>query len=198
MAKLYFRYGAMNCGKSTNLIQVAHNYEERGMRVVVAKPKIDTKDGDRVSSRLGIGRKVDFSVQPDADLLELMLSCQEKHGRIDCLLTDESQFFTEKQIDQLFMLAVQHDIPVICYGLRTDFMARGFDGSQRLLLIAHSIEELKTICSCGRKAILNCRKINGQFVFEGKQIVIDNQAEVQYIAMCGSCYLAQKEKVVNP
>lgn len=193
MSKLYFRYGAMNCGKSTNLIQVAHNYEERGMRVLLAKPQIDTKDGNMISSRLGVLREVDFMIDKDANFLEIIDQYVQNFGKIDCLLTDESQFFTEVQIDQLFEIAVKRDIPVICYGLRTDFMTEGFPGSKRLLLIAHSIEELKTICSCGRKAIFNPRKVNGKFVFAGEQVVIDNDAQVQYISMCGHCYLKHKE-----
>ncbi|MDO4765214.1 MAG: thymidine kinase [Eubacteriales bacterium] len=192
MAKLYFRYGAMNCGKSTNLIQVAHNYEERGMEVLIAKPKLDTKEGEMIASRLGILRKADFIVAPQDNFLTLIENHIREKGKVDCILTDESQFFTEEQVNQLFEIAVNHNIPVICYGLRTDFMTKGFEGSARLLLIAHSIEELKTICSCGRKAILNARKINGRFVFEGKQVVIDNDAAVQYIAMCGHCYLREK------
>lgn len=193
MSKLYFRYGAMNCGKSTNLIQVAHNYEERGMRVLLAKPQIDTKDGNMISSRLGVLREVDFMIDKDANFLEIIDQYVQNFGKIDCLLTDESQFFTEMQIDQLFEIAVKRDIPVICYGLRTDFMTEGFPGSKRLLLIAHSIEELKTICSCGRKAIFNPRKVNGKFVFTGEQVVIDNDAQIQYISMCGHCYLKHKE-----
>lgn len=192
MAKLYFRYGAMNCGKSTNLIQVAYNYEERGMNVLLAKPKIDTKDGDMISSRLGIKRKVDIIVEEDSNFCEIIDSYR-KEKKIHCLLTDESQFFTQKQIDELLYIAVIYDIPVICYGLRTDFLTNGFPGSNRLLLIAHSVEELKTICACGKKAIFNPRKVNGEFTFEGEQVAIDNDANIQYISMCANCFLKLKE-----
>lgn len=192
MSKLYFRYGAMNCGKSTGLIQVAYNYEERGMKVVLAKPKIDTKDGDYISSRLGIRRKVDFSILPTDNFITIVDNYIKENGKLHCILTDEAQFFTEEQINQLFEIAVNRNIPVICYGLRTDFLTEGFEGSKRLLLIAHSIEELKTICSCGRKAIFNPRKVNGEFVFEGEQVCIDNSAHIQYISMCGHCYLEKK------
>lgn len=192
MSKLYFRYGAMNCGKSTGLIQVAYNYEERGMSVLLAKPKIDTKEGDYISSRLGIKRKVDYTIAPTDNFIQILENHLLKKGPVDCILTDEAQFFTTEQINQLFEIAVQKNIPVICYGLRTDFLTEGFEGSNRLLLIAHSIEELKTICSCGRKAIFNPRKVNGEFVFEGEQVCIDNDAKIQYISMCGHCYLKKK------
>lgn len=192
MAKLYFRYGAMNCGKSTNLIQVAYNYEERGMNVLLAKPKIDTKDGDMVSSRLGIKRKVDLIVDENSNFIDLVKE-YIKNNKVHCILTDESQFFSAEQIDQLLYIAVHLNIPVICYGLRTDFLTNGFEGSQRLLLIAHSIEELKTICECGRKAIFNARKVDGKFVFEGEQVAIDNQSSIEYISMCGDCFLTLKE-----
>ena len=133
MAKLYFRYGAMNSGKTTALMQVAYNYKERGMRVLILKPAIDTKG-------------------------------------------------------QLFLVTVDLGIPVICYGLRADFMMRGFPGSTRLLEIAHTIEELKTICACGRKAICNGRKVNGEFVFEGAQVAIDTVDDVEYQSLCPQCW----------
>ncbi|MEE0726086.1 MAG: thymidine kinase, partial [Clostridium saudiense] len=112
----------------------------------------------------------------------------------DCILVDEVQFFKAYQIDQLFEIAVCLDIPVICYGLRTDFKMQGFEGSTRLLLLAHSIEELKTICKCGKKAILNGRKINGKFVFEGEQVAIDNIDNVEYESLCGHCYFKFKNQ----
>ena len=162
MAKLYFRYGAMNSGKTTALMQVAYNYKERGMRVLILKPAIDTKGQDSIISRLGISCKVDQLVTPEMDVVELVRANEATHGKIACVLCDESQFFTPEQADQLFLVTVDLGIPVICYGLRADFMMRGFPGSTRLLEIAHTIEELKTICACGRKAICNGRKVNGE------------------------------------
>ena len=162
MAKLYFRYGAMNSGKTTALMQVAYNYKERGMRVLILKPAIDTKGQDSILSRLGISCKVDKLVTPDMDVVELVRADEAANGKIACVLCDESQFFTPEQADQLFLVTVDLGIPVICYGLRADFMMRGFPGSTRLLEIAHTIEELKTICACGRKAICNGRKVNGE------------------------------------
>ena len=194
MSKLYFRYGAMNCGKSTNLLQVAHNYEERGMRIIIIKPKTDTKGGNKVVSRLGVTREVDMVIDEDKNVYEEVEKLIAKSGKIDCILGDEVQFFKKEQIDQLFRIAVLMDIPTICYGLRTDFQMNGFEGSERLLLLAHSLEELKTICECGKKALLNGRKINGNFVFEGKQIAIDKEDNIEYEALCPKCYFKYKEE----
>lgn len=188
MAKLYFRYGAMNCGKSTAIMQVGYNYFERGMNAVIMKPQIDTKGDDKVVSRLGIDKKVDFLVEAEDNVLELIKAYQEEKQNIDCLLVDEVQFFKADHVDQLLEVAVTLNIPVICYGLRTDFQMNGFEGSERLLLIAHTIEELKTICTCGKKATLNGRKINGKFVFEGEQVAIDGENHVEYESLCTSCY----------
>lgn len=194
MSKLYFRYGAMNSGKSTNLMQVAHNYEERGMRVVLIKPSTDKKGGDKLVSRLGVERKVDLLINDEQNIYEEVKRWEEINYKIDCILVDEVQFFKSYQIDELFEVAVCLNIPVICYGLRTDFKMQGFEGSTRLLLLAHSIEELKTICKCGRKAVLNGRKINGDFVFEGEQVAIDNVDNVEYESLCGHCYFKFKNK----
>lgn len=194
MSKLYFRYGAMNSGKSTHLMQVAHNYEERGMKVILIKPATDKKGGDKLVSRLGVERKVDILCLEKMNIYEEIQKWQEVKFKVNCILVDEVQFMTKEQVDQLFKIAVVLDIPVICYGLRTDFMMEGFEGSTRLLLLAHSIEEMKTICKCGRKAILNGRKINGEFVFEGEQVAIDNIDNVQYESLCGHCYFRHKNK----
>lgn len=194
MSKLYFRYGAMNSGKSTNLMQVAHNYEERGMRVVLIKPSTDKKGGDKLVSRLGVERKVDLLINDEQNIYEEVKKWEDNKYKIDCILVDEVQFLKAYQIDELFEIAVCLDIPVICYGLRTDFKMQGFEGSTRLLLLAHSIEELKTICKCGRKAVLNGRKINGRFVFEGEQVAIDNVDNVEYESLCGHCYFKFKNE----
>ena len=187
MAKLYFRYGAMNSGKSTALMQVAHNYEEQGMQVLILKPQVDTKGGDELVSRLGVRRKADLLVPPEVDVFEAVRTASRQQ-KLACVLCDESQFFTPEQADQLFLVTVDLGIPVICYGLRADFMMRGFPGSTRLLEIAHTIEELKTICACGRKAICNGRKVNGEFVFEGAQVAIDTVDDVEYQSLCPQCW----------
>ena len=188
MAKLYFRYGAMNSGKTTALLQVAFNYKERGMRVLILKASIDTKGGDHIVSRLGVSCKVDKLVTPEMNILDEVRADTQAHGKPACVLCDESQFFTPAQAEQLFLVTVDLGIPVICYGLRADFMLRGFPGSTRLLELAHSIEEMKTICACGRKAMCNGRKVNGQFVFEGAQVAIDTVDDVEYESLCPQCW----------
>lgn len=194
MSKLYFRYGAMNSGKSTHLMQVAYNYEERGMKVVILKPVTDTKGGDRLFSRLGVNRNVDMLIEKEDNIYKRIEEKISTSNKVHCILVDEVQFMKTSQIDQLFEIAVKLDIPVVCYGLRTDFLMEGFEGSKRLLLIAHSIEEMKTICKCGNKAIVNARKINGKFVFHGEQIAIDNVDDVEYESVCGKCYYKYKDR----
>lgn len=186
MAKLFFKYGAMNSGKTTILMQVAHNYEERGMKVFLMKPKVDTKGEDKIVSRLGIERKVDHIISEDENIYEY---CQEYvSGEVVCIIVDEAQFLKRQQVDQLMQIVVNDNIPVICYGLRTDFMTNGFEGSSRLLEIAHTIEEIKTICRCGSKAIYNTRMIDGVPTFSGNQVEIDNNKKVTYESMCPKCY----------
>ena len=202
MAKLYFRYGAMNSGKSTALLQAAFNYEERGQRVLLAKPAIDSKGDNAIVSRLGMTRQVDFTVGPDEDIYLAFTREREAVIRatgqdVACLLVDESQFLGEGQVDDLLRIAIIEDVPVLAYGIRTDFQTVAFPGSRRLLEIAHSLEELKTICRCGRKAVFNARTVNGQFVFDGDQVAIDGDAEVSYQSLCGSCYLEESGGVLN-
>lgn len=194
MAKLFFRYGAMNSGKSTALMQVAYNYEERGMRVLIIKPAVDTKGDDHVVSRLGVSRKVDICVTPGLDVFEAIRENIARVGELACVLVDESQFLQREQVDQLMRVTVYLDVPVITYGLRTDFNMHGFEGSIRLLEIAHNVEEMKTICACGRKALFNGRKVGGRFVFEGEQVAIDMQNDVEYQSLCASCYFKEREK----
>ena len=208
MAKLYFRYGAMNSGKSTGLLQTAYNYEERDQRVLLLKAVVDTKGEDSVVSRLGVARRVDLLVDADDDLRALVHRRALSGARpvrdedgvpreaaatlrevLDCVLIDEAQFLTALQVDQLMEIALIDDVPVLAYGIRTDFRTVSFPGSRRLLEIAHSLEELKTICRCGRKAIFNARKVGESFVFDGDQVAIDS-GDVTYESLCGQCYLA--------
>jgi thymidine kinase len=201
MSKLYFRHGAMNSGKSTALLQAAHNYEERGQAVLLTKPAVDTKGDTAILSRLGVDRHVDFLVTPELNLrTEFQRRStihREKSGkRVACLLIDESQFLTRDQVDQALEIAVLDDVPVLAYGIRTDFLTNGFPGSLRLLEIAHSLEELKTICRCGKKAMFNGRKVNQVFIFDGDQVAIDGE-EVSYESLCPSCYFREKSSSRN-
>jgi thymidine kinase len=199
LAKLYFRYGAMNSGKSTGLLQVAFNYEERGQRVLLAKPQLDTKGDTAIVSRLGMTREVDFLIRPGDDVRELfgkVASGDDPDALLEhvevkpvaCLLVDEAQFLTPGQVDDLFRIAVLDGVPVIAYGIRTDFRTVAFPGAGRLLELAHSLEELKTICRCGRKAVFNTRRIGNEIVFDGEQVAIDGQ-DIAYESLCGNCYL---------
>lgn len=195
VAKLYFRYGAMNSGKSTALLQAAHNYEERGQHVLLAKPAVDTKGDRSIVSRLGVTRDVDFVLHHEDDARTVFLAERDRLRResgasVACLLIDEAQFLTAAQVDDLLRIATLDDVPVLAYGIRTDFQTVAFPGSRRLLEIAHSLEELKTICRCGRKALFNARKIDGAFVFSGDQVAIE-VGEVVYESLCAACYLAE-------
>ncbi|MDO5721052.1 MAG: thymidine kinase [Actinomycetaceae bacterium] len=208
MAKLYFRYGAMNSGKSTALLQAAYNYEERGQRVVLAKPRVDTKGDSEIVSRLGVTRAVNMLVGPQDNFRDLYHATAKgedpnalvPHVQIQpvaAILVDEAQFFTPRQIDDMLRIAVLDDVPVLAYGIRTDFLTVAFPGARRLLEIAHTVEELKTICRCGRKAIFNGRKVDDEFIFGGDQVAIDG-VEVTYESLCGACYLQQSGGQLQP
>ena len=185
MAKLYFRYGAMNSGKTALLLQAAYNYEEKGMKPYIIKPIIDSKGDDFIVSRIGLKRKVDHLVESNENLFDYF---NESNLDINCIFVDEAQFLTADQVDELMMITVFLDIPVICYGLRTDFKTNGFPGSIRLLEIAHSIEEMKTICESGKKAMFNARYVDGEISFSGDQIAIDGISDVTYKSLCPKCY----------
>ncbi len=187
MSKLYFRYGAMGCGKTINLMQVAFNYEERGQKVCVLKPATDTKAGTRLSSRIGLERETNFTCPREMDLFEKISS---EYADVNCVLVDEAQFLTPEQVDQLMKVTVKLKIPVMCWGLRLNFRQTdgGFEGSTRLLQLAHDIEEIKTICDCGRKATRNVRFLDGELVAEGPDVLIDGESEIEYRALCSECY----------
>lgn len=193
MSKLFFRYGAMNSGKSTALLQVAHNYEERGQRVVLVKPAVDTKGGQHIVSRLGVSRAADIVLNSHADLQAAVNDFCLDAGRVDCVLIDEAQFLNPDQVDQALAIAVFDGTPVVAYGIRTDFLTRAFPGSQRLLEIAHKLEELKTICRCGDKAIFNARLTESGIACDGAQIMID-ASEAEYEALCARCFLQQRNR----
>lgn len=186
MSKLYFRYGAMNCGKTTNLLQVAHNYEEKGLNVIVIKSSIDKKGDNNIVSRLGVERKVDILLNPKESIKNLI-----KLDNLDCILVDEAQFLDPSQVKELWIISKLYDIPVICYGLKTTFKGEFFKGSKTLMELSDVLEELVTICKCGKKAKFNVRKINGKVVKEGKDVAIDGFNNVTYESMCGKCYIKE-------
>lgn len=183
MAKLYFKYGAMGSSKSANALITKFNYEERDMRVWLIKPAIDDRDGaDHIRSRIGLDAVADV-IAPDDDIRARM----GEKGHIDVIIADESQFFTEAQIDSLREIVDFDDIPVLCFGLRTDFLTHIFSGSKRLFEVADSITEIKTVCSCGSKAIVNARiDESGMIVTEGEQVLLGGND--RYIAMCHRCW----------
>ena len=187
MAKLHFKYGAMNSGKSDTLIKTAYNYTERGLKVLVVKPSVDTKSEDSVVARGGHVRKVDVIAMPTTNLQNEIV----KHDDIACVLVDEAQFLSTDQISQLFAVAKNHDISVICYGLRADFRTKLFPGSTRLFEIADNIEKLPTMCFCGSQAEFYTRKINGNYVFTGDQVAIENGDDIVYDSLCGTCYVRE-------
>lgn len=187
MAKLHFKYGAMNSGKSDTLLKTAFNYEERGLSVIVAKPRVDTKGGEQVVARAGLTRTADILIDDSTDLEKLVSGSDPDTA---CILVDEAQFLTPEQVSQLFRLAKIHDISVICYGLRADFRNQLFTGSKRLFEVADNIEKLPTMCSCGSQAEFNARKIDGAYVFDGGQLAIE-QGNVTYDSLCGRCYLRE-------
>ena len=196
MAKLYFRYGAMGCGKTMQLIQVAFNYEERGHQVCVIKPKTDTKNGNKLLTRIGPERETDFCFTKDDNLFEIIA---ENYAGVDCVLVDEAQFLTRDQANQLMQITIELDIPVMAYGLRLNFRQEdgGFEGATRLLQISHDIEELKTICECGKKATCNCRFLDDKFVQDGPDVLIDGTTKIEYRALCPACFYKYKKELEN-
>jgi thymidine kinase len=181
VAKLYFYYSTMNAGKSTALLQAGHNYEERGMRTLLYTAQIDSRDGGRIHSRIGIEREA-LHFQPGLDLLE-QIRGENARGAIACVLVDESQFLTREQVRQLGAVVDELNIPVLCYGLRTDFRGELFPGSAQLLGWADNLVEIKTICHCGRKATMVVRvKSDGTAEREGAQIEIGGND--RYVPLC--------------
>ncbi len=195
MAKLYFKYGAMGSSKSAQALITQFNYEERGMTVWLIKPSTDDRDGaDVIQSRIGLSRKASV-IRPEDSIVELYRST----GRTDVIIADEAQFFTPEQIDELRWIVDFEDIPVLCFGLRTDFLTSFFPGSKRLMELADSIQEIKTVCSCGRKATVNARiDENGRVVTKGAQVLIGGNDS--YVAMCHRCWrqkVAEQESQIS-
>jgi len=187
MSKLYFYYAAMNAGKSTVLLQSSYNYQERGMRTMLFAPVIDQRAGiGRIASRIGLSSDANPFTSTD-DLFKNVQTEHTEEGALACVLIDEAQFLTRKQVEQLCRVADELGIPVLCYGLRTDFQAQLFPGSAALLALADDLIELKTICQCGRKATMNLRVgPDGKGLKEGEQVEIGGND--RYVAMCRSHY----------
>ncbi len=183
MAKLYFKYGVMGSSKSAQALITKFNYEELGMTVWLIKPSIDTRDGaDVVKSRIGLSATARI-ITPEEDII----AAYREAGKHDVIIADEAQFFTPAQIDQLRTLVDEDDLPVLCFGLRTDFLTHFFPGAQRLMELADSLTEIKTVCACGRKATVNARiDGSGRVVTEGAQVMLGGNDS--YVAMCHSCW----------
>ena len=192
MAKMHFKYASMNSGKSIDLIRTAHNYEENGYKVLIIKPAVDTKAEDNISSRIGAQRKVDILLLYSDNILEVL---KNKLNDVACILVDESQFLSIKQVEDLFLISKACNIPVICYGLRTNFKMESFAGGKRLLEIADVLEELTTLCSCGEIARYVSRKVGNNFVQDGEEIIIDGTENITYVPLCGKCYLEKVNKI---
>lgn len=187
MSKVYFYYSAMNAGKSTVLLQASYNYHERGMRTLLFMPAIDTRAGGKISSRIGLEAEATI-LQGDDDIFH-HVATEHKTQPVACVLIDEAQFLTRAQVEQCTEISDSLGIPVLCYGLRTDFQAQLFPGSAALLALADNLIELKTICHCGRKAIMNLRTgPDGKGVKEGAQVEIGGND--RYVAMCRRHYKA--------
>ena len=185
MAKLYFKYGAMGSSKTAQALITKYNYEENDLKVWLIKPSADTRDGARtLRSRIGLEAQVEV-IAPEVDVYARFLGGKARSS--DVIIVDECQFLTEKQIDQLRTIVNEHNIPVLCFGLRTDFQTRLFPGSRRLMELADCIEEIKTMCDCGAKATVNARINDGYIVTEGAQVVLGGNDS--YIAMCHKCYI---------
>ena len=192
MAKMHFKYASMNSGKSIDLIRTAHNYEENGYKVLVLKSAIDTKLKDSISSRIGLTRKVDYTLLYSDSIIKIL----KGHLKgISCILVDEAQFLSINQVEELFLISKACNIPVICYGLRTNFKMESFAGSKKLLEMSDSLEELATLCACGEIARYVGRKVGDVFVEDGEEIVIDGTANIEYLPLCGECFLKKVKKL---
>ena len=196
MAKLYFKYGAMGSSKTAQALITRYNYKENDLRVWLIKPSADSRDGEAViRSRIGL-EGVAQILPPEADVLEIFRT--EQQGKCDVIIVDECQFLTEEQIDQLRAIVDEHNVPVMCFGLRTDFQCRLFAGSRRLMEVADTIQEIKTICDCGAKATVNARiDSEGHIVTQGEQLFLGGNDS--YIAMCHKCWVRgiREHKVIR-
>ena len=190
MAKLYFKYGAMGCSKTAQALITKFNYEERGMKVLLMKPSVDNRDGATIiKSRIGLTAEA-VTVPQTQNIYELY---NEKYSDCNVVIVDECQFLTPEQVDELGDIVIDYNIPVLCFGLATDFLTHLFPGSRRLFEIAESISEIKSVCRCGVKATVNARMDdNGNIVYSGEQVVLGGND--RYVAMCRKCWLKKKKE----
>ena len=190
MAKLYFKFGAMGCSKTAQALITKFNYEERGMKLLLVKPSVDNRDGATiVRSRIGLEAEA-ITVPSDLNLYDLYL---KEYRDSNVIIVDECQFLHPDQVDQLSQVVMDYDVPVLCFGLSTDFLTHLFPGSRRLFEIADSIQEIKSVCKCGSKATVNARlDDNGNVVFSGDQVCIGGNE--RYVAMCKKCWLKAKRE----
>ena len=189
MGKLYFKYGAMSCGKTAQLLQVVYNYEKNGFNVLLVKPAVDKKGEDTVVSRIGASRKVDLLLDKNDRLVDKI-----DVEKLDSIVVDEAQFLSKEQVKELWLISKLYDIPVITYGLKTNFLGELFPGSKALIEKADEIDELVTICSCSKKAKFNVRIVNGNYASSGEEISIDG-IDSEYEAMCPECYIDKVLKI---
>lgn len=194
MAKLYFKFGAMGCSKTAQALITKFNYEERGMKVLLLKPSVDDRDGATiVKSRIGLQEEA-VTVSADADLYKTYVENYKEDSNV--IIVDECQFLTPEQVDELGQIVIDFNVPVLCFGLATDFTTHLFPGSRRLFEIAESISEIKSVCKCGAKATVNARlDDHGNIVFTGEQVCIGGND--RYVAMCRRCWLKKRAEQVN-
>lgn len=192
MAKMHFKYASMNSGKSIDLIRTAHNYEENGYKVLIISPVVGKDSNNKISSRVGLYRNADILLLYSDNILEVLKGKLEDKAVI---LVDEAQFLSSKQVYDLFIISKALDIPVICYGLRTNFKMESFAGSKRLLELAEVLEELSTLCACGQIARFVARKVGDNFVKDGEEVIIKGTENIEYVPMCGKCYLEKVSKL---
>lgn len=188
VANLEYRYGPMNSGKTMAVLQMAYNYEENNKKIILIKSVIDTKGGDFLISRIGPKRKVQIKLKTNESLFSNKYI--NMLNDLDAILVDEAQFLTKEQVEELWIISKNKNIPVICFGLKTNFKSEFFEGSKRLFELADKFKELETICSCGTKARFNARKVNGKFIKNGEEVLIDEtNSNIKYVPLCGKCYL---------
>lgn len=193
MGKLIFNYSTMGSGKTMDLLRTAYNYDMRNRKILVMKPSIDTKAGNMIETRIGLRREVDILVDKDDVIFNILF---ERVDSVRCIFVDEAQFLTKRQVYHLFIVSKSLDIPVICYGLRTDFRGNLFEGSSALMAYADELNEFKNNCSiCDSMARFNSRRVNNMYVTDGDEVVIDGTENVEYVPLCGDCFVKEVARI---